>query len=119
MVKISTSEIASIVHGKLTGNPDLFVTELLTDSRHFNFSEGLAFFAIRGVNHDGHIFIDQLYGRGIRIFIIEVLPAGINNYSEGAFILVANTIEALQDLAAYKRKQFGGTVIGVTGSTGK
>jgi alanine racemase len=118
-VKISTSEIASIVHGKLTGNQDLFVAELLTDSRHFSFSEGLAFFAIRGVNHDGHIFIDKLYERGIRIFIIEVLPSGINNYSEGAFILVANTVEALQDLAAYKRKQFGGTVIGVTGSAGK
>jgi alanine racemase len=118
-VKISTSEITTIVKGKLTGNPDLFVTELLTDSRHFSFSEGLVFFAIRGINHDGHIFIDQLYERGIRIFIIEVLPAGINNYSEGTFISVANTIEALQDLAAYKRKQFGGIVIGITGSAGK
>lgn len=118
-MKISTSEIAGIVHGKLTGNPDLFVTELLTDSRHFNFFEGLAFFAIRGVNHDGHIFIDQLFKRGIRIFIIEVLPAGINDYSGSAFIMVTNTIEALQDLAAYKRKQFGGTVIGITGSAGK
>ena len=70
-MKISTSDIAKIVHGKLTGNPDLYVTELLTDSRHFSFSEGLAFFAIKGVNHDGHIFIDQLYKRGIRIFIVE------------------------------------------------
>ena len=33
--------------------------------------------------------------------------------------MVTNTIEALQDLAAYKRKQFSGTVIGITGSAGK
>lgn len=111
--------MAGIVHGKLTGNPELFVAELLTDSRQFNFSEGLAFFAIRGVNHDGHLFISQLYKRGIRIFTVEVLPADIMNYSGSAFILVTNTIEALQNLAAFKRKQFAGTVIAVTGSAGK
>ena len=118
-MKISTSDIAGIVHGKLTGNPDLFVTELLTDSRQSNFSSGLAFFAIRGVNHDGHKFLNQLYNRGMRVFIVEILPADINNYSGSAFIRVANTIEALQDIAAYKRKQFAGTVIAVTGSAGK
>jgi len=118
-VKINTSDIADIVQGKLTGSPDLLVRELLTDSRQFNFSEGLAFFAIRGVNHDGHIFIEQLYKRGIRIFIVEDLPAGLNTFSGSSFIQVGNTIRALQDLAAYKRKQFKGTVIGITGSTGK
>ena len=118
-MKISTSDIAGIVHGKLTGNPDLFVTELLTDSRQSNFSSGLAFFAIRGVNHDGHKFLNQLYNRGMRVFIVEILPADINNYSGSAFIMVSNTIEALQNIAAYKRKQFAGTVIAVTGSAGK
>ena len=118
-MKINTSDIADIVQGKLTGSPDLLVRELLTDSRQFNFSEGLAFFAIRGVNHDGHIFIEQLYKRGIRIFIVEDLPTGLNTFSGSSFIQVGNTIRALQDLAAYKRKQFKGTVIGITGSTGK
>ena len=118
-MKISTLDIAGIVNGKLTGDQELFVSELLTDSRQFNFSEGLAFFAIRGVNHDGHIFIDQLYKRGIRIFLVEVFPDELINYSGSAFIQVASTIQALQDLAAYKRKQFGGTVIGITGSAGK
>jgi Alr-MurF fusion protein len=118
-VKIRTSDITGIVHGQLTGEPDLFVTELLTDSRQFNFPEGLAFFAIIGINHDGHVFIDQLYKRGIRIFIVEVLPAEINIFPGSAFIKVSNTIEALQDIAAYKRKQFTGSVIGVTGSAGK
>jgi len=118
-VKISSSEITAIVQGKLTGKPDLYVTDLLTDSRQFNFSEGLAFFAIRGVNHDGNVFIDQLYKRGIRVFIVELLPEDIEGYSGSAFIQVNNTIGALQDLAAYKRSHFTGTVIAITGSAGK
>jgi alanine racemase len=118
-LKISTSDIARIVNGNLTGDPDLYVTELLTDSRQFSFSEGAAFFAIRGVNHDGHIFTDQLYKRGIRIFIVETIPAEIRNFPGSSFILVKSTVEALQNIAAFKRKQFAGTVIGVTGSAGK
>jgi Alr-MurF fusion protein len=118
-VKITTSDLASIVYGKLTGSPDLLITDILTDSRQFSFSEGLAFFALKGVNHDGHKFIDQLYKRGIRIFIVEIFPAEIKSYDGCAFVGVASTVEALQNLAAYKRKQFPGTVIGVTGSAGK
>ena len=118
-MKIKTSDIAGIVHGQLTGNPDLSVKELLTDSRQSGFSEGLAFFAIRGINHDGHVYIDQLYKRGIRIFIVEDIPPEVNIFPGSAFIKVSNTIDALQDIAAYKRKQFDGIVIAVTGSAGK
>jgi len=119
MLNISTLNITTIVHGKLTGKPDLLVSELLTDSRQFTFSEELAFFAIKGINHDGHIFIDYLFKRGIKTFIVESLPSEVEQYSGCAFILVKSTIEALQSLAAYKRKQFKGTVIGITGSAGK
>ncbi|MBA4321412.1 MAG: bifunctional UDP-N-acetylmuramoyl-tripeptide:D-alanyl-D-alanine ligase/alanine racemase [Odoribacter sp.] len=118
-VKFSTSDIAGIVHGNLYGSPALYVIELLTDSRLFNFSEGVAFVAIRGVNRDGHIFINQLYKRGVRVFIVEVIPADFDDYQGSAFIEVQNATEALQYLAAYKRKQFTGTVIAVTGSAGK
>ena len=118
-MKISTADIASIVNGKLTGRPDLFAKELLTDSRHFNFTSESAFFAVRGKNHDGHRFIDQLYRKGIRIFIIEELPSDLAAFTDSAFIKVLNTITALQDLAAFKRKQFKGLVIGITGSAGK
>jgi alanine racemase len=118
-VNINTSDIAGIINGKLTGSPSLYITELLTDSRQFNFSEGVAFFAIKGVHHDGNFFISQLYKRGVRIFIGEVIPSDIDNYPGSAFIQVANAIKALQDIAAYKRRQFEGKVIAVTGSTGK
>ena len=118
-MKITASDIAKITTGVLQGLPDLAVTGLLTDSRQFSYSEGLAFFAIKGQNHNGHDFISRLYDRGIRIFIVEVLPSSLQNYKESSFVVVGNTIKALQSVAAFKRKQFRGTVIAVTGSAGK
>ncbi|MGD0582476.1 MAG: bifunctional UDP-N-acetylmuramoyl-tripeptide:D-alanyl-D-alanine ligase/alanine racemase [Bacteroidales bacterium] len=118
-MKIITSDIAKITMGVLQGLPDLAVTGLLTDSRQFSYSEGLAFFAIKGQNHNGHDFIFRLYDRGIRIFIVEALPFSLQNYKESSFVVVGDTIKALQAVAAFKRKQFKGTVIAVTGSAGK
>ena len=116
---IITSEIASVVNGYLYGNPGLPVNELLTDSRLFNFTSESAFFALKGPNHDGHTYVDQLYRKGIRIFIVEHLPENLSGYPEAAFIEVKNTVTALQYIAAFKRKQYKGLVIGITGSSGK
>jgi Alr-MurF fusion protein len=118
-MKIRTADIAKIVGGKLSGDPDLLLSDIVTDSRHFSLSEGVAFFAIKGINHDGHIFVGQLYKRGIRIFVVQDLPDNYSDYKEAAFIKVKNTIAALQHLAAFNRGNFKGTVIGITGSAGK
>jgi alanine racemase len=118
-VKITSGDIAKIINGKLAGNPDLPVTDLVTDSRQLSFTEGLAFFAIRGKNHDGHNFIRSLYEKGLRIFIVEKLPGDYLSYKDAALIVVKNTITALQDLAAFKRQYFKSPVVAVTGSAGK
>ncbi|HPT22172.1 MAG TPA: bifunctional UDP-N-acetylmuramoyl-tripeptide:D-alanyl-D-alanine ligase/alanine racemase, partial [Bacteroidales bacterium] len=116
---ISSSEIAKITNGRLFGSPDLKVSEIITDSRQLSYAEGLVFFAIGGKIHDGHKFIESLYGKGIRVFVVEKLPEHHEKYSGAAFILTVNTIDALQLLASYKRKCFKSPVIAVTGSSGK
>ena len=118
-MKVSSSDIAKIIKGKLIGPPDLLVTEIVTDSRQVSYSEGILFIAISGRNHNGHLFIDNLYNRGIRSFVVESLPAKPERYSDAAFIIAENSIEALQLLASEKRKAFKSTVIAVTGSAGK
>ncbi len=118
-MKFTTSDIAKITGGRLTGNTDLIVTDVITDSRQFNFPDGLVFVAIRGKNHDGHLFIRSLYDGGIRAFIVEKLPEDPDKYSEAAFILTDNSVTALQLLAARVRKSFRSPVIAVTGSAGK
>lgn len=118
-MKITSSDLAKITGGTLSGLPGLNVQGVLTDSRQFSYSEGLVFFAIRGVNHDGHKFIQQLHDRGIRIFTVEELPSNQDEFAECSFILVDNTVDALQKFASYRRSQFKGNVIAITGSTGK
>ena len=118
-MKFTSGEIAEIVKGRLTGNPDLQVTDVVTDSRNLNFAEGLAFVAIRGKNHDGHLFLDNLFNKGIRVFIVEKLPARISDYESAAFIEASDSVRALQLLARYVRKSFRSPVIAVTGSAGK
>jgi len=118
-LRLISRDIAKIVGGELTGPSDLSVNEIVTDSRQLSYTEGLAFFAIRGKNHDGHLYIDSLYKKGIRIFVVERLPSESEKYSGAAFITTSDTIEALQLLASFKRKAYNSPVIAVTGSAGK
>lgn len=118
-MNFTSSDIARITGGTLTGRDDIIVSDLFTDSRQVSFAENAAFIAIRGVNHDGHKFIDTLFRRGIRAFIVEKLPEKVNFYPDAAFIVTTDTIGALQLLAAAKRTLFKSPVIAVTGSAGK
>ena len=118
-MKIVSSDIAKIIKGKLIGPPNLLVSEIVIDSRQLSYTEGLIFIAISGKNHDGHLFIDNLYQKGIRIFVVERLPDETDRFPGAAFIITNNTVEALQLLASYKRKAFKSPVIAVTGSAGK
>ncbi len=119
-MKITVKDLANITGGVLNGKDDLVIEELLTDSRQFSFAKGVVFFAVKGENHDGSRFISQLNKKGVRIFVAESddhIPEIAN--SGGAFIVVRNVVDAMQSLAAYRRALYKGTVIGITGSTGK
>ena len=118
-MKILSSDLARITGGKLYGPEDIPVYEAITDSRQSTYTGGLAFFAIRGKNHDGHQFIINLYEKGVRVFVVEKLVREIKGYSDAAFIVTGSSIDALQKFATYWRKDFKSDVIAVTGSAGK
>ena len=118
-MKITTSDIAEIVQGKLFGLNNLEAEELITDSRLLSYNEGQVFFAIKGKNHDGHQFILGLYNSGVRIFVAEEIPGDLTRFPGSSFIQVEDTIHALQLLAIFKRNTFKSTVIAITGSAGK
>jgi len=118
-MNLLSSDIAKITGGKLYGPNDIPVNEVITDSRQLSNSEGKVFFAISGKNHDGHLFISTLYRNGIRVFCIEKLLDEHIMHAGAAFIIVKNSVAALQLLAAYIRKSFKSPVIAITGSAGK
>ena len=113
----SLQEISEIVNGKLVGAAELKVSDLLIDSRHLMDPSQALFFALKSNRNDGHRYIDELYEKGVRAFVVSQQPE--NTYFDAAFVVVPNTLKALQMLAAHHRQQFDIPVIGITGSNGK
>ncbi|MBI5218667.1 MAG: bifunctional UDP-N-acetylmuramoyl-tripeptide:D-alanyl-D-alanine ligase/alanine racemase [Bacteroidia bacterium] len=112
-------EISKIINGKLTGDVNPGIRYLLIDSRTLFSPEESLFFAIVGERHDGHNFIQELFNKGVRNFVVSSLPVNSDEYADCNFILVENTLKALQGICAYHRKKFKIPVIGITGSNGK
>jgi len=92
---------------------------LSTDSRTIVSGQSTLFFALKTNRSDGHQFIRQAFDKGVRNFVISVPGFSIHKFPEATFILVSDTLNALQETAILKRDNFNGKVIGITGSNGK
>lgn len=115
------SSIAHVVSGRIISASlnETQISDILIDSRKLISPQGTLFIAIKTLRNDGHKYISSLYQRGIRNFLVSTEPSNLNNLSKANFIVVENTLLALQALAGDKRKKFSIPVIGITGSNGK
>ncbi len=114
-LQFTLQQIAKITNGKLIGQ-NLYVNSIVYDSRLPFESEKSLFVALKTKRSDGHRFVNQVIEKGGRAFLIS--EKDILNQNE-SFVLVEDTLKALQSLAAYQRSNFSGTLVGITGSTGK
>jgi len=122
MPAYTLSEICDMAGGQLFGTPlpDLAIRHLLTDSRRLIAPGGSMFVAIVSPKNDGHRYIETLFERGVRCFLVSRLPVGHSQmFEKAAFIKVNDTLAALQQLAAAHRALFSLPVVGITGSNGK
>ncbi len=112
--------ITSIVKGKLFLNAlkSEGIEELLTDSRKISHAETSLFFALKGDRHDGHRYIEGCAEQGVLNFIVSDFKDEWKSLKAN-FIVVEDTLDALQLLAKHHREQFSIPVIGITGSNGK
>lgn len=94
------------------------VRHLLIDSRKLISPVDSIFFAIRTTSNDGHLYIDELYAKGVRLFVVSALP-DTSQYPEATFFLTDDVVGVLQSIAASHRKLFSFPVIAITGSNGK
>ncbi len=116
------TEIAKIVGGQLIhfGTPTAHSIRFLSfDSRTLLSPRETLFFALRNGRNDGHDFIRDARNREVSAFVVSQLPASEDQETPSSFILVSNTLDALQQLAAYHRKRFSYPVTAITGSNGK
>lgn len=111
------SKISILIGAHRIGTYDQHIAWLLTDSRSLSFPESSLFFAIRTGKGDGHAYIRDLYDRGVRAFVVEEVPEG--DYADANFLLVPDTLLALQRLAERHRDSFNIPILGITGSNGK
>lgn len=106
------------------------ISRFVIDSREA--TPGSCFLAFRGENTDGHLFIGDAIQGGATAIIAETAPPGLPAQivrpdqapapapdDVPLIFLVPNTLQALQQLAAYWRSQHNPTIVGITGSVGK
>lgn len=112
-IEKTTTLLGARRYGTADGN----VAFLLTDSRSLSFPEETLFFALHSERNDGHRYIDDLYRRGVRAFVVERLPETMAE--DANYLLVPSTLDALQRLAERHRDEYDIPIVGITGSNGK
>ncbi len=87
--------------------------QINTDTRKI--TEGCLFFALRGENFDANAFAEIAIEKGTAFAVID----NPKYKKSDQYILVDDTLAALQELAKHHREQLTIPVIGLTGSNGK
>ena len=105
------SELEAPVHGHLIG-ADREVLSVSTDSRRSR--DGALFVALCGENFDGHRFMREAEVSGA---VAAVVSRDVD--TSLPLLRVADTQRALGRLGAYNRQSFSGTLVAITGSSGK
>lgn len=114
--------IAELINASRIGTTDTTIDWILTDSRSLCFPEESLFFALHTKRNSGAHYIPELYGRGVHNFVVtpddyEILAK--ENWNHVNWLVVPDTLKALQKLAEQNRSHFQIPVIGITGSNGK
>ncbi len=123
MKNIIIKDILKITKGKLIiGNENEICTKFSKDTRQIK--ENDTYIGIKGETFDGNIFWDIALDNGAKCVIIENINfenINLEKYDEKnkIIILVEDTLEALYEIAKFKRSIYNIPVIAITGSVGK
>ena len=85
-----------------------------TDSR--TCPEGSIFFALKGASFDGNEYAVQAVQKGCAFAVVDNPEVAKR---DERLVFVPDVLKALQELAAYHRKVWGGPVLQITGTNGK
>ena len=79
MINYSLLEIAKILNTEYILRSDEIINNIITDSRNITISEHTIFIALSGKMHNGHTFLNNLYDKGIRNFIVSEKKINIHS----------------------------------------
>ena len=93
-MKYSIEKITTLIGARRIGEVDAQIGWLLTDSRSLCFPEETLFFALKSARNDGHKYIEDLYRRGVRNFVVEAkgilefCTSGTEHMPDANFLIV-------------------------------
>ena len=115
---IRVSEFVKMTNAKLIcGDEEAILGDFKKDTREIVCGD--TYVGIKGENFDGSDFFEMAFENGASACILENFKGDINNYQGKIIIEVVNSVNALQQIAKYKRSLYDIPVIGITGSVGK
>ncbi len=140
----SVAEICKAAGADLCSFPPLLsyrenagIENILIDSRTLFNPERTMFIALVTSKNDGHRYIEELFRKGVRVFLvnrefsnefthrsgstassIHTNPAA-GKFTGAVFLTVDDTLIAMQKIVAWRRSHFNIPVIAITGSNGK
>ncbi len=116
--ELTVKKIVEICKGELLCGDETIVCKSFTkDTR--TIQEGDVYIGIKGAKFDGNSFYEEAFRKGASVCILEKNSFKENSKGDKTIILVENTLEALKDLAIFKRENSSAYFVGVTGSVGK
>ncbi|MEA2042369.1 MAG: bifunctional UDP-N-acetylmuramoyl-tripeptide:D-alanyl-D-alanine ligase/alanine racemase [Bacteroidota bacterium] len=119
MIKLTTKNIADITSGELYGKENQVISEIAIDSRKINPDSSKLFIALKGERRNGHHYIHELYKQGVRNFLVSDFRTDFQELPGSNFIVTADSLTALHQLAEYAGKLFSKSITAITGSNGK
>ena len=115
------SQVKDFITGEFISqaNTPFSFSNIVIDSRNLLSPENSIFFALKTKRNDGHKYINELYQKGVRNFVVST-PIEIEDTNVNVnIILVKDTLKALQKLCTAHRKNFNLPIVAITGSNGK
>ena len=113
---IRLDDLLAVTRGRLLGPTKVTsFSGAAVDSR--NVTTGSCFVALPGERVDGHQYVREALRNGAAVALVE--RAVEVDADDAAIVQVADSLAALQELAAWWRSRSPVRVVGITGSTGK
>ncbi len=117
MSKLTFGEIREVTKGTLIGDENEGVSGICTDSRIYDGEE--LFVALKGEVQDAHRFIPTMIDKGCRGFLISDRSVIDESRDDINFVIVNDTLVALQAMTRYYLDKTGMKKLAITGSVGK